>query len=127
MDVSQEAVKARAQELPDDLKQKLIFDDGDEDGEGEGGGNSAYDQLGSWIMSSAASTTGGVAALDGVEIYVKAKELGIEAKHKTLNVLAQTLFDDNIATQIVKRASMLKKVRASQHSWADFLLTLWRW
>jgi len=94
----------------EDLKQKLVLDDGDEDGEGEGNGNSAYDQLGSWVMTMAEQKAGGVGEVDGVEIYVKAKELGIEAKHKTLTVLAQTIFDDNIVAQIPKRAGMLKKV-----------------
>ncbi|KAL8752882.1 MAG: hypothetical protein Q9184_005594 [Pyrenodesmia sp. 2 TL-2023] len=109
VDVSEEAVKARAKELPDDLKQKLVFEEGDDDGEGEGGVNSAYDQLGNWVISTAASKAGGVGDLEDVEIYVKAKELGIETKHKTLNVLAQTVFDDDIVAQIPKRASMLKK------------------
>lgn len=111
VDVSEEAVKARAKDLPDDLKQKLVFDEGDEDGEGEGGGNSAYDQLGTWVISTAESKDGGVAELDDVDIYMKAKELGIETKHKTLTVLAQTIFDEDIVAQIPKRASMLKKVR----------------
>lgn len=111
VDVSEEAVKARAKELPDDLKQKLVVEDGDEDGEGETNGNSAYEQLGSWVISTAESKAGGVSDLDDVEVYVKAKDLGIETKHKTLTVLAQTIFDDDIVTQIPKRASMLKKVR----------------
>lgn len=111
VDVSEEAVKARAKELPEDLKQKLVFDEGDEDAEGEGGSNSAYDQLGSWIISTAESKAGGVGELEDVEIYVKAKDLGVDTKHKTLSVLAQTVFDDNIVDQIPKRASMLKKVR----------------
>lgn len=111
VDVSEEAVKARAKELPDDLKQKLVFDEGDEDGEGEGGSNSAYDQLGTWVISTAESKSGGVAELDDVDIYVKAKELGVESKHKTLTVLAQVIFDEDIVAQIPKRASMLKKVR----------------
>lgn len=110
VDVSEEAVKARAKELPDDLKQKLVVEDGDEDGEGETNGNSAYDQLGSWVISTAESKAGGVSDLDDVEVYVKAKDLGIETKHKTLTVLAQTIFDDSIVTQIPKRAGMLKKV-----------------
>ena len=109
-DVSEEAVKARAKELPDDLKQKLVFEDGDDEVEGEGNGNSAYDQLGSWVISNAELKKGGVSELDDVEIYMKAKELGIEAKHKTLTVLAQTVFDDSIIAQIPKRAAMLKKV-----------------
>ncbi|KAL8927576.1 MAG: hypothetical protein Q9208_002383 [Pyrenodesmia sp. 3 TL-2023] len=114
VDVSEEAVKARAKELPDDLKQKLVFEEGDDDGEGEGGGNSAYDLLGNWVISTAESKTGGVGDLEDVEIYVKAKELGIETKHKTLNVLAQTVFDDDIVAQIPKRASMLKKMITSE-------------
>ena len=109
VDVSDEAVKARAKELPEDLKQKLAFDEDDE-GEGEAGGNSPYDQLGSWIISSAEEKDGGVGGLEDVEIYVKAKELGIEQKHKTLTVLAQTVFDEKIVEQIPKRAGMLKKV-----------------
>lgn len=110
-DVSEEAAKARAKELPDDLKQKLVFDDGDEDGEGENG-TSPYDQLGSWIMETA-TAKGGIAKVDDVDIYVKAKEFGIEGKHKTLTVLAQTIFDEDIVAQVPKRASMLKKVRHS--------------
>ena len=119
VDVSEEAVKARAKELPDDLKQKLVFEDGDED-EGEGGGNSSYDQLGSWVISTAESK-GGVNDLDDVEIYMKAKDLGIEAKHKTLTVLAQTVFDHSIVDQIPKRASMLKKLITSERHEKAFL------
>ncbi len=109
VDMSAEAVKARQQQLPDDLKQKLVLGD-DDDEDGEGGGNSVYDQLGSWIISQA-EEKGNVSKVDDVEIYVKAKELGIETKHRTLLVLAQTIFDDNIMAQIPKRAGMLKKVR----------------
>ena len=124
VDVSEEAVKARAKELPEDLKQKLVFDEGDEDGEGDGNGNSVYDQLGSWVISTAEQKSGSVGELDDVEIYVKAKELGIEAKHKTLTVLAQTIFDDNIVAQIPKRASMLKKVGKAAPAISKLSLTL---
>ena len=109
VDVSEEAVKARAKELPEDLKSKLVFEEGDDD-EGEGGGSSVYDQYGSWIMAAAGDKAGGVSALDDVEIYVKAKDMGIEAKYKTVAVLAQTMFDKDIVAQIPKRAGMLKKV-----------------
>ena len=114
VDVSDEAVKARAKELPDDLKQKLVFDDGDEDAEGES--NSAYDQLGSWVIGTAGQKLQGVGDLEDVEIYVKAKDLGIEGKHKTLTVLAQTIFDDNILDQVTKRAGMLQKVKLTSNS-----------
>ena len=110
IDTSEAAVKARAQDLPDDFKQTLTFDDADEDGEEAGSGNSAYDQLGSWMLSTAESKKGGVKEVDGVEIYLKCKELSIEGKHKTLTVLAQTLFDGNMAEEVPARAPMLKKV-----------------
>lgn len=114
VDTSEAAVKARAQELPNELKKNLVFDDGDE--EGEGGGNSAYDHLGSWIFETAKDNKGGVDEIDDVDIYMKAKELGIESKHKTLTVLAQAMFDEHIVEQIPKRAGMLKKVCISMLS-----------
>jgi len=112
VDMSAEAVRARQQQLPDDLKQKLVLGE-DEDEDGEGGGNSAYDQLGSWIQAEA-EKKGGVSKVDDVDVYVKAKELGIETKHRTLLVLAQTLFDDSIVSQIPKRAGLLKKLTTSE-------------
>src|SRR5271170_7110284 len=47
VDTSAEAVAARAKQLPTDLQKSLVFEDGDDD-EAEGG-QSVYDQLGSWI------------------------------------------------------------------------------
>ena len=111
VDTSEAAVKARAQELPDEMKKSLVIEDGDEDG--EGGGNTPYDHLGSWIFDTAKDKKGGVGEIDDVDIYVKAKELGIESKHKTLTVLAQAVFDEHIVEQIPKRASMLKKVHST--------------
>jgi translation initiation factor 5 len=120
VDMSAEAVKARQQSLPDEFKSKLTLNSngtaGDEDEEeGEGGGNTVYDQLGSWIQDQA-SEKGGIDKVDDVSIYLKAKELGIESKHRTATVLAQTIFDENICAQIPKRASMLKQVCAGRRS-----------
>lgn len=112
VDMSPEAVKARQQGLPDDLKQKLVLGGDEDDEDGEGGGNSVYDQLGNWITSEA-EDKGGVSKVDDIAIYVKAKELGIESKHRTLLVLVQTIFDDNIVKQIPQRAAMLKNVSIS--------------
>ena len=106
--MSEEAVKARAKELPNDLQRALTVGDDDEEGEGEGG-SSNYDVFGTWITETA-KEKGSVDKVDDVDIYVKAKELGIESKRHTLEVLARTLFDDNMAKQIPKRAAMLKKV-----------------
>ena len=109
VDMSAEAVKARQQRLPGEFKQKLVLNGEDDDEEGEGGGNTVYDQLGTWIQDQA-SEKGDVNKVDDLEIYVKAKELGIETKHRTLLVLLQTIFDERVCAQIPKRAGMLKQV-----------------
>lgn len=119
VDMSAEAVKARALQLSDDLKKNLVIGE-DEDEDGEGGGNSAYDQLGTFIADTA-KEKGSIAKVDDVDIYVKAKELGIETKHKTPAVLVQTLFDDSIVKQIPKRAGMLKKMISSERHEKSFL------
>ena len=107
VDTSEEAVKARAKALPEDLKQTLVIDEDNEDG--DTGGKSAYDELGDWIDEQA-KALGGVSKVGDVDIYKKAKDLGIETKHRTPTVLAMSLFDENIAKQIEKRAAMLKKM-----------------
>lgn len=108
VDTSAEAVAARAKELPTDLKRSLAFDE-DDDGDENGGGASAYDQLGTWLIEET-KAKGSVSKVDDVDIYKKALDLGIESKHKTLTVLAQTLFDDNVLKQIAPRAGMLQKL-----------------
>jgi translation initiation factor 5 len=108
VDMSAEAVKARQASLPGEFKQKMSLGD-DDDEEGEGGGNTVYDQLGTWIQDQA-EEKGDIDNVDSIEVYKKAKELGIEAKHRTVLVLVQTLFDDKVCAQIPKRASMLKQV-----------------
>ena len=115
IDTSEEAIRARAQELPDDLKRALVVED-DEDGEG----GSSYDVFGKWIIDTAAEK-GGVDKLDNVDIYIKAKELGIESKHRTLTVIPQTLFTDKIVKQIEGRAPMLKKMITSEKHERAFL------
>jgi len=107
MAVDDEAVRARQQSaLQGEFQQKLVLDDDDEDG--EGGGNTVYDQLGDWVQDQA-TEKGGIDKLDDIEIYVKAKELGIETKHRTVQVLVQSIFNENIVAQIPKRAGMLKQ------------------
>jgi len=113
VDMSAEAVKARMLSLPEEFKAKLDINGEDEDEDGEGGGNTVYDHLGTWIQEKA-TEKGSIDKVDDIEIYVKAKELGIEAKHRTVIVLVQTLFDDNIAAQISKRAGMLKQIVTSE-------------
>ncbi|KAJ9665762.1 eukaryotic translation initiation factor 5 [Coniosporium apollinis] len=116
VDMSEEAVRARAQEAPVDMRRLNLGDD-DEDGEGEA---NVYEQLGSWVLKTA-EEKGGVSKVEDVEIYLRAKELGIETKHRTLTVLAQSIFDDNIVKQIDSRAGMLKKMITSEKHEKAFL------
>ncbi|OTA66769.1 hypothetical protein K449DRAFT_325360 [Hypoxylon sp. EC38] len=114
VDMSEKAVKARQSQLPSEFRQKLVLggvDDDDDDG--EGGGHTVYDTLGDWIQEEAAKA-GSINKVDDIQVYVKAKELGVETKHKTVLVLVQTLFDENIITQIPKRAAMLKQMVTSE-------------
>lgn len=117
LDMSAEAIAARQKDLPSDFKATLVLDDDDE---GEEGGSNAYDQLGTWIIEEA-QTQGNVSKVDDIEIYKKAKELGIETKHKTLVVLAQSIFNEDIVKQIPKRAGMLKKMITSERHQKAFL------
>lgn len=115
-DVSEEAVKARAKELPSDLKRSLVLEDEDDEADGP----SAYEQLGSWIVETA-EEKGGVTKVSDIDIYKKAKEFGIESKHKTVAVLAQSIFDDKIAKQVEDRAGLLKKMITSERHEKAFL------
>ncbi|KAJ5234775.1 uncharacterized protein N7469_003943 [Penicillium citrinum] len=117
VDMSEEAIKARAKDLPDDLKRSLVLENGDDD---EADGPSAYEQLGSWIVDTAAET-GDVTKVSDIEIYKKAREFGIETKHKTVAVLAQSIFDDKIVKQIEDRAPLLKKMITSERHEKAFL------
>lgn len=116
-DFSEAAVRARAKDLPDDLKRSLVLDDGDDE---EADGPSAYEQLGGWILETA-EEKGDVTKVDDIEIYKKAKEFGIETKHKTVAVLAQSVFDEKIVKQIPSRAGLLKKMITSERHEKAFL------
>lgn len=108
VDMTEEAVRARQAQLPSEFKAKLNMGE-DEDEDGEGGGYTAYDALGDWIQAQA-TEKGGVDKVESIDIYLEAKELGIEGKHRSILVLVQTIFDKNVIAQIPKRASMLKQV-----------------
>ena len=114
IDTSEAAIKARAQDLPEDLKRALVIE-GEEDAE-----SSEYDVFGKWIIDTA-KEKGGVDKVDSVELYLKAKELGIETKHRTLTVIPQTLFSDKIVKQIEGRAPMLQKLITSEKHEKAFL------
>lgn len=99
VDVSEEAVKARQKELERSL---AVLDVNDEEEEDEG----AYNELGEWISKEEPSD---------VEIYKKAVDLGIADKHRTVQVLAQTIFTENIVKEIPEHSGLLGKLVTSKN------------
>jgi translation initiation factor 5 len=106
VDTSEAAVAARAKELPTDFKRNLTLEAEDD----EEGGESSYDSFGTWILEEG-EKEGGVSELNNAAIGKKAQEFGIEKKHKTMTVLAQTLFTKDVASpkndEIEERAPLL--------------------
>lgn len=94
-DLSAEAVKARQKENEQSLN-NLKLDDEDSD-------NSKFEEFGEWVADEDAEHT-------DVEIYKKAIDLGIAKKHRTVQVLAQTLFTEDIVDEIEEHAGLLKKL-----------------
>ncbi|KAK6222258.1 eukaryotic translation initiation factor 5 [Pestalotiopsis sp. IQ-011] len=108
VDMSEEAVKARQNKLPTEFRDKLVLEGADEDEEAEASGPTVYDELGNWILEKA-TETGSIDKVEDLDIYKKAKDLGIETKHKTVMVLVQALFNADIVAQIPSRAILLKQ------------------
>ncbi|KAF7965496.1 hypothetical protein HWV62_39956 [Athelia sp. TMB] len=105
-DTSPEAVKARIKALEGTLAGTVIGGD-DEGGSGDEDFDSPYSQLGRWVEENRADET-------SVSIYLKAQELGIEKKHKSVLVLVQALFTDDIVKEIPKFAALLAKMVTSE-------------
>ncbi|KAK9488226.1 domain found in IF2B/IF5-domain-containing protein [Lipomyces starkeyi] len=108
VDTSEEAVRARVKELEGQVGAFVIGDDDEPDG------NDVYSQLGIWILEQPTKP-------NNVEVFKKIKDLGIENKHRTLQVLAQTLFDKDILTQIKDRVPLLKKLMTGDNHEKAFL------
>ena len=112
VDTSAAAVQARQKALEETMaKVSIGTPTGEDDDEEEdpffNGVDNPYDQLGTWIQDEH-KENGEIP--DDVEIYKKAKELGIETKSKTLTVLVQCVFTENICKEIPQRAALFHKV-----------------
>ena len=86
----------------------MVSSDDDEGGEDDE--SSPYSQFGTWILEEREAGR----ALSAADIYRKAQELGIEKKHKTLQVLFQALFDENAVAQVEQYAPLLLKMVTSE-------------
>ncbi|EGG08818.1 uncharacterized protein MELLADRAFT_115896 [Melampsora larici-populina 98AG31] len=102
VDTSAEAVKARMKSLEAGIQNGLSL--GDEDEEDAGG---PYDSFGEWVTENRSSAT-------SAEVMAKAKELGIEKKHKAVQVLAQTLLTEDAVKEIGKHEALFVKMVTSE-------------
>lgn len=103
VDTSAEAVRARTK-AAENAMASLSIGGGDDDSDEDA--DSPYSQLGRWAQENRDAGP--------VEIYKKAEELGIAKKHKAVQVLAQTLFDEEVLTQIAANAALFKKMVTSE-------------
>jgi translation initiation factor 5 len=98
LDTSAEAVRQRAKLAAGFGALSL----GDDDSEGERA-DSPYGQIRAWLEEKRSSAS-------AADIYKKAQELGIEKKHKTLQILGRSLFTEDIVKQLPTNTALLKKV-----------------
>lgn len=103
VDTSEAAVKARVKALEGGLQAGLIL--GDEDDEDDGV-DSPYEQYGVWLLDNRGASP--------AEVYKKAQELGIDKKHKAVQVLVQALFTENAVKEVEKYAPVLAKMIVSE-------------
>lgn len=103
-DTSAEAVKQRTAKALEGNMAALVIN-GDDDGSDDDA-HSPYAQLGKWIEEN----PDGDAKARSIAIYKKAEELGIEKKHKTITVLVQALFTDDIINEIGNYGALFVKV-----------------
>ena len=98
-DTSSEAVKARIASMAAGVASLGLGgeDESDEDAD------SPYTQLGNWVKENPDESA--------IEVFKKVQELGIEKKHKAVQVLAQTLFTGDIITEIPGYLPVFQKVR----------------
>ena len=112
VDTSAAAVQARQKALEETMAKVSLGtpageDDDEDDDPFSNGVDNPYDQLGTWIQDQ--HKENGSIPTD-VQIYKKAKELGVEAKAKTLTVIVQCVFTKNICNEIPERATLFCKV-----------------
>jgi len=102
LDTSAEAVRARQKNLETAVTGLAL---GEDDSGGEDP-DSPYAVLGRWVEENRDGTPVGV--------YKKAEELGIEKKSKSLQVIAQKVFTNDVAQELEKFAPLFKKMVTSE-------------
>ncbi|KAH9971181.1 eukaryotic translation initiation factor 5 [Lactifluus volemus] len=103
-DTSPDAVKARINAAAAGVA-NLTLGGGGED-ESDEDADSPYTQLGNWAKE--------ISGASAVEVFRKAQELGIEKKHRAVQVLAQTLFTGDIIAEIPTYLPLFQKMVTSE-------------
>ncbi|KAG1872105.1 domain found in IF2B/IF5-domain-containing protein [Suillus tomentosus] len=110
-DTSPEAVKARVKALESQVGGLSLTPAGglgDDEGSDDDV-NSPYAQFGRWVEENK-----GEAGVSAVQIYQKAQEFGVEKKHKTVLVLVQALFTEDVVKEINTYKALLAKMVTSE-------------
>lgn len=94
-DVTEEAIAKRTRELQEGINKLFLDDEDDEDND------NPYNQFGEAFDGKFGSSDD--------EIISKAKELGVLGKSKTVQVLVQVIFNEEIISQIGVRVGLLQK------------------
>ncbi|ODV89408.1 hypothetical protein CANCADRAFT_32677 [Tortispora caseinolytica NRRL Y-17796] len=113
VDTSEAAVQARMKELASAVGNVALTGEKEEDDDASGAAN-AFSEFGDWISSQDELPS-------DVDIYKKAQELDIVDNSRTLQVLAQTLFTENIVEEVKEHAGLLKKLITSPSHEKAFL------
>ncbi|TEB34565.1 hypothetical protein FA13DRAFT_1707451 [Coprinellus micaceus] len=108
-DTSPEAVKARIKALEGSMAAAVLG--GDDDGSDDDV-NSPYTILGKWIDEEREEVDDPKAF--SIAIFKKAEELGIAKKHKTVTVIAQALFSEDMVTEVTQYGALLQKMVTSE-------------
>lgn len=110
-DTSPEAVKARVKALESQVGGLSLAPAsglGDDEGSDDDV-NSPYAQFGRWVEENK-----GEPGVNAVQIYQKAQEFGVEKKHKTVLVLVQALFTEEVVKEINTYKALLAKMVTSE-------------
>jgi len=103
-DTSTDAVKARIAAVTAGVAGLGLGGGGEEESDEDA--DSPYTQLGNWVKENPDG--------NAVEVFKTVQELGIEKKHKAVQVLAQTLFTGDIITEIPGYLPIFRKMVTSE-------------
>ncbi|KAI9511907.1 eukaryotic translation initiation factor 5 [Russula earlei] len=103
-DTSSDAVKARVVAVTSGVTSLGLIGPGEDESDEDA--DSPYTQLGNWVKE--------YPGCNAVEVYKKVQELGIEKKHKAVQILAQALFTSDIISEIPSYLPVFQKMVTSE-------------